>query len=135
MATEIKISEDWTITGGPSREELFDALRLFGERRRVEFTFHREESPKKIRLRTQINLIEVEDGMGEKWILEVYFVPDDGLYMHPRGPYELYYDTITRKGKITDARKYGEKYHIDRDGVIWRGMTRIGQLTPEQLAI
>ncbi len=60
--------ESIVITSGPSREELFDGLRLFSEKRYVEFKLkHREET---ITISSIIQGIEPEDGSGQSWIIK-----------------------------------------------------------------
>ncbi len=55
------------ITNGPSREELFDGLRLLAEKRLVPFCFEKNENEKYIA--AIINSIEAEDGGGQSWNL------------------------------------------------------------------
>lgn len=57
------------ITSGPSREELFDGLRLFAEKRQVGFTI--EDNGRKIILPFTMRKIEAEDGSGHSWNLEM----------------------------------------------------------------
>jgi hypothetical protein len=71
-----------TIHAGPSREELFDALRLRHESRLVEFTV----TDRKDKMRAVIDSIGVESGDGESWILEVSYrgVRLEGYYHSKR---------------------------------------------------
>ncbi len=55
------------ITNGPSREELFDGLRLFAEKRLIPFCVKMNE--KERFLAVIINSIQVEDGSGQSWNL------------------------------------------------------------------
>lgn len=63
------------IVEGPSREELFDALRLRNEGRKVSLTISRQTkpgSPFKLLDETFdvfVNGISVEDASGHKWLL------------------------------------------------------------------
>lgn len=61
------MSESIQITNGPSREELFDALRLCGEKRLTAFCFEKNENEKYIAV--IITSIEAEDGGGQSWNL------------------------------------------------------------------
>jgi hypothetical protein len=55
------------ITNGPSREELFDGLRLFAEKRLIAFSIKKDETEKYVAV--IINSIEAEDGSGHSWNL------------------------------------------------------------------
>ena len=55
------------ITNGPSREELFDGLRLFSEKRLVPFQVIKNENEKYFAV--IIHSIEAEDGSGQSWNL------------------------------------------------------------------
>ena len=55
------------ITNGPSREELFDGLRLSAEKRLIAFCFENNENEKYVA--TIISSIEAEDGSGQSWNL------------------------------------------------------------------
>jgi hypothetical protein len=56
------------ITDGPSREELFDGMRLFAEKRTILFTVKVNE--KDYHLRVKMLGIEAEDGSGNSWNLK-----------------------------------------------------------------
>lgn len=66
------------ITNGPSREELFDGLRLFAEKRLVPFCMKMQEEEKYVAV--AISSIEAEDGSGHSWNLKVtvnqYFITE-----------------------------------------------------------
>jgi hypothetical protein len=107
MTTHINIDGYWTVSDGPSREDLFDALRLFNEHRRVEFTLG---SPMPGRhtpytLLAQVNSVQAEDGSGHSWNVTVYFdeVPNQ-LTLNRRGPHTLYYHDKRRKGTVLESR-------------------------------
>ncbi len=53
------------ITGGPSREELFDGLRLFAESREVSFLI--VSNGRQVTLTGIIQSIQAEDGSGQSW--------------------------------------------------------------------
>lgn len=55
------------ITNGPSREELFDALRLCSEKRLIPFLVKKNEKEKYFGV--IINSIQAEDGSGQSWNL------------------------------------------------------------------
>lgn len=59
-----------SITNGPSREELFDGLRLFSEKRLVPFCIKMDE--KERFLAVIISSIQAEDGGGQSWNLTFY---------------------------------------------------------------
>ena len=63
------MSQTIAITNGPSREELFDGLRLFAEKREVGFNF--VSNGRDITLPFIIQSIEVEDGSGHSWNLKM----------------------------------------------------------------
>lgn len=88
------------ITHGPSREELFDALRLFDEFRKVEFTLEssvRVSGTRKvpeIKCEAQIMSLAAEDGSGNNWIFTARFRKVDGSYSSREG----FFNTRDRKG-------------------------------------
>lgn len=55
------------ISNGPSREELFDGLRLFSEKRLIPFIIKKDEVERWVAV--IINSIEAEDGSGYSWNL------------------------------------------------------------------
>ncbi len=57
------------IINGPSREELFDGLRLFAEKRYVPFLVKKNEIEKYFA--ATIKSIEAEDGSGHSWNLTI----------------------------------------------------------------
>lgn len=59
MLSEMKI------VSGPSREELFDGLRLFSEKRLVKFVV--ENNGETVVLPTRMHSIQAEDGSGQSW--------------------------------------------------------------------
>jgi hypothetical protein len=132
MLTGVNL-EGWRIHNGPSREELFDALRLFNERRYV--TFELWDGDEQFvhwgiyTIQTQINGISAEDGSSHNWNLDVYFIygDDDMLQPKHRGPYKLYYNDVRRKGAITDATPQDKRIHV-RGGEIWQGSRRLGAI-------
>jgi len=86
------------IVGGPSRETLFDALRLFKDRRFVSFDVLAEDMH-----RTGLTLslvrvesIGVEDGSGDNWIVGVR----DSRGEH----HSLYFNTDRRTGAVLKSK-------------------------------
>jgi hypothetical protein len=76
--------ESRRIVAGPSREELFDALRLRHEGRRVTFTLApshitgrtlaegRKFVPGNMVFSVQVNELGIEDGSGNRWLFRLY---------------------------------------------------------------
>ena len=96
------------IIDGPSREELFDSLRLHNLRETlVTFCFRPRdnETAMPIFVRGRILRIELEDGSGQSW--NIVFRPTD-IVDHdvvPAEPYlPMYYRTDRRSGGIVPAR-------------------------------
>ena len=132
MATELIIEEGWVITNGPSREELFDALRLFDERRRVAFDLMppRGRASQEVRMRALIKEIGVDDGSGHSWQLKVHFVVDPGgsISLGTHHAVDVYYNDRARNGVVFDARPASERPRIDREGNICVGGQRIARI-------
>lgn len=96
------------IVAGPSREELFDALRLRHENRLVRMTtqYHSRtagegqrsfEDNSKLVFSVSVDSIEIGDLSGHKWILTL--TDDDGL------SYLAYFDTERRHGWLKLSEK------------------------------
>ena len=68
------------IVAGPSREELFDALRLRHEGREVTFTVAPQTQvpasarfkPVNLAFSVQVNELGIEDGSGNNWLFKLY---------------------------------------------------------------
>lgn len=91
------------VTGGPSREELFDALRLRHEYRPVLFCIFvaahqrtRSLSSDFYNTNLQINGIAVEDGSGHKWLIELF----DPTKTFGSTKLHGYFNTSSRKGWV-----------------------------------
>lgn len=56
------------ISSGPSREELFDGLRLFAEKRTTSFVI--KDNGRLVTLPVVMRVIGAEDGGGESWNIE-----------------------------------------------------------------
>lgn len=133
--------EECQIIDGPSREELFDALRLRNEHRKVTFTVlqrgsnggNPRTSGRYIRLLAVINEITAEDGSGHSWCLKVRIeaCPDDGSIMSRHDVVDLYYRDERREGQIIDARRLAERPTIDRKGGIWAGGHLIARINDD----
>jgi|APSaa5957512576_1039674.scaffolds.fasta_scaffold28443_1 hypothetical protein len=91
------------IIAGPSREQLFDALRLRHEGRTITITIERSfvtvSPPGKglrgknaITLNPVVDSISIEDGSGNNWLLKLRSTDSECL--------EAYFNTATRKGWI-----------------------------------
>lgn len=66
------MSKSYRITSGPSREELFDALRLINEGRTIWFTVIIEGE--RVAAQAELSSIKSEMANGENWIVETSFV-------------------------------------------------------------
>ncbi len=100
------MSQKIKITNGPSREELFDGLRLLSEKRTVGFVIEvngREKKPD-----TWIHAIESEDWTSQSWNLK-FSIPTGFISPVQITPLskqkrsetvKAYYSTRTRKGFI-----------------------------------
>lgn len=82
------------IVHGPSKEELFDSLRLLREKRFVEFVCKGEIVGRacKITRACRITGIKAEDGSGESWLLDGYCDGDSRKFA-------AYYRTDKRAGR------------------------------------
>lgn len=68
------------ILSGPSREDLFDALRLRHEGKQVTFTVAPETQPPAnarvkfhdLTFKAQVNQLGIEDGSGNNWVFKLY---------------------------------------------------------------
>ncbi len=109
-ATEVTLR----ITSGPSREELFDALRLCAEGREVTFILDGEEpvgsssyqiqnAPSHLRVKG----VETQDCNGEYWKLLLGMGKGDDWVFSPNPKYQIigYYDTRKRLGFISYVRE------------------------------
>ena len=95
------------LIGGPSREELFDALRLRHEGRKTYFTIApRNDIPENIRFRVGslkisvgVNMLRPEDGSGNNWLFEL----SDGHRQFGSHNLRGYINTTTRHGWVEVA--------------------------------
>ena len=98
-------NENREIIAGPSREDMFDALRLYEERRYVSFTVVKADAAQGISQRfrvegltfgVRVRSIRTEDGSGESWLLSLH--DKDGVF----GSHYLdaHFNTTTRQGWI-----------------------------------
>lgn len=82
----------YDVTNGPSREELFDALRLRHEGRKAIFTY--KSGLLTVRKEFTIDMIQGEDGSGNSWNL---------LVRNPHlGRVKMYYHSHKRTGMIRE---------------------------------
>ncbi len=105
-ATEVTLR----ITSGPSREELFDALRLCAEGREVEFTLYGEEPVGSVSYpirhavkRLQVLCISTQDADGETWELKLGMGKGDDWVFSPHlgGKVTAYYNSRCRRGALS----------------------------------
>jgi hypothetical protein len=99
------------ITGGPSREELFDGLRLFAESREVSFLI--VSNGRQVTLVGIIQSIQAEDGNGQSWnismnvktkemlVLSLPVNAKDAISRKKIIPLNAYYSSNSRKGVFT----------------------------------
>ncbi|MCX6788393.1 MAG: hypothetical protein NTZ36_00725 [Candidatus Jorgensenbacteria bacterium] len=85
-----------SISSGPSREELFDALRLRHEHRPILVKVHPLDQ-KPMDIKFIVNGIAVEDGGGQNWLIELLNVQTHQIV---RG----YYNSRTRAGWLDFPR-------------------------------
>ena len=88
-----KISGGIQIYAGPSREDLFDALRLANEGRQVSFMV-RDDFGHPVNLKCHISMIELEDGSGKRFLLKLSTKIENRI----TDSKSVYFDTETRKG-------------------------------------
>jgi hypothetical protein len=105
------MSKTITISNGASREELFDGLRLFSEKRETSFLI--ENNGRQIALPVVMQSIQAEDGSGHSWnitfVIEVQTLLMLSLPVDVRTVFagkkaiiaKAYYSTKNRKGAIT----------------------------------
>lgn len=95
------------VIAGPSREELFDALRLRHEGRKVTFTVTPDPQPpnkrftiESVTFPVQVTMIEAMDGSGNNWFLNLHdkFATLGSLRLEGR------INTNTRKGWVKVVR-------------------------------
>lgn len=74
------------ITNGPSREELFDGLRLFSEKRLIPFVIKKDEGERWVAV--IINSIQAKDGNSQSWNLTFsigkQFISQDYFVLKPK---------------------------------------------------
>ncbi len=121
---QINATHDWHVEDGPSREELFDALRLSSEGRVVHFTVRKRIDDDgsmtiggvKTRIRAHVHGVKNPKPDGHKtgfhWIVEVKFLavmesPDGVGVWRQLDRYSplstLYYESKSRKGEVEVA--------------------------------
>lgn len=88
-----KLGRVLKVTAGPSREELFDALRLCAEGRKVFFSY--EDGHVKEKTLVAITAIECEDGSGQSFMFKF-----SGAVCSRGGSGEGHCNTRTREGWI-----------------------------------
>ncbi len=105
------MSKTIAISNGASREELFDGLRLFSEKRETSFLI--ENNGRQMALPVIMQSIQAEDGSGHSWnitfVIEVKTLLMLSLPVEVRTVFagkkaitaKAYYSTKNRKGVIT----------------------------------
>lgn len=105
------MSKQIQITNGPSREELFDGLRLFAEKREVSFIV--VDNGRQMTLPATMRSIQAEDGSGHSWNITGYItvksLPKVGATVTVNAlfagmktqSFKAYFSTKDRKGIIT----------------------------------
>lgn len=105
------MSKTIQIVNGPSREELFDGLRLFAEKREVGFMI--VDNGRQMTLPTILQSIQAEDGSGQSWNLKIKVEVKDllklSLPVQVRNVFagektiriSAYYSSKNRKGTFT----------------------------------
>lgn len=123
------------ISQGPSREDLFDALRLMGEKRDLRFVFTVDDLSRQlifvnpilrgythdavVRLEGRIRGIDSADDSGENWRIRVSFLihffemfsegTTRARSYHDRVEMALDYNTVSRKGSPVDQADFINK--------------------------
>lgn len=92
----------YRIVAGPSREELFDALRLRHEGKKVEITVIHPPHPAEVMqsqmtITAMVDMIKAEDGTGDKWLLELSDMKGTLEDFH----FKTFFNTKTRTGTLT----------------------------------
>ena len=98
MPAEIKemMAEQWEIIGGPSREELFDAIRL--QERGLEVTFFVCIPPNGPQpMKTKVFGIVAKEKDGESWFIEHDLLPS---VFKRSSKSRILFNTRTRKGAM-----------------------------------
>lgn len=129
------IATGWTVTDGPSREEIFDALRLFNEQRYVNFVLADQSVAHPQSLPAKIMGIRPEDGSGHNWLLTVTFrkASPSSFWIGNTDTYELYYSSKRRSGSVLDATSQAERIRLV-DGAIWKGAHKVGDVPAHLLS-
>lgn len=91
MMATITISTT-SIVKGPSREDMFDSLRLCAEHRTVILEL-RDRAQYKVK--AGVVMLKPEDGSGNNWLIEVYINVNSKSQVVPG-----YYNTATRTGHL-----------------------------------
>ncbi|MCC7289177.1 hypothetical protein IT414_02180 [bacterium] len=119
------------VINGPSREELFDSLRLFNLRQTlVEFTLEqkrlRGSMVKPTVIKARVMGIRPEDGSSNRWLVDLLVNQIVNSDTEPEDPYvSIYFDTQVRAGHIIVPP---QREVVVRDGQIVLDGTVIGNL-------
>lgn len=89
----------YEIVKGPSREELFDALRLRHEGRKVQITLKNDQGDEfGFRAKFYVNGIGIESGNGYEWKISLYHLNKLVIDVDEPADYQGHYNSKTRKG-------------------------------------
>lgn len=99
------------ITNGPSREELFDGLRLFAEKRLIPFIIKKDDVERWVAV--VVTSIQAEDGSGQSWNLTFSigkkFISPDYFILKPKKVEE---HVITKKVDFNFFRNLCEENYL-----------------------
>lgn len=95
--TQAPASQSGPITGGPSREELFDSLRLYRPGSPYTVIFTVEKSTK---YRIVITALEREDGSGQSWNFKGFVEYRHPMDQRPKNVRGSYNSRTRRQGTI-----------------------------------
>lgn len=90
--------DQFDVTGGPSREALFDALRLQLDHMSVAFAW-REGDVDRVSI-VYVRGISARDDSGESWLIAGHTGDAEKNLVRHNQPVEIYFCTMRRKGRI-----------------------------------
>jgi len=114
----LNLSDGFTIEDGPSREQLFDALRLFDEHKAVRFELRSGAAGRWIFL-AHILGIEAEDGSGHSWGLRARLEAPNTHQLFSNPLQHLYYHDGKRKGTVLGHNLPSEKDAVLKKPEVW----------------
>lgn len=93
------MAHGYKVDGGPGREEMFDALRLWHKKRSVQFWFNYDNGTGLDAVWCSVKSISIEARTGHSWNI-VVDAGNDSADGAPKGELAGYYNTETRKGVL-----------------------------------